>query len=108
MFKIIFLFQLHEIQGAAEITPTFWKSIKIKRNKVHKKFFYLKKITYDAVFSNTFKDNIAQVLAVIDDKLLRPFTEAVNGFAGHPGRNGGDVIFKSVWKKNGFICAFYK
>ena len=47
-------------------------------------------------FKNTFKDNIAQVPAVIDDKLLRPFTEAVNGFAGHPGRNGGDVIFKSV------------
>jgi len=29
------------LQGAAEITPTFWRSIKIKRNKVHKKFFYL-------------------------------------------------------------------
>ena len=29
------------IQGAAEITPTFWRSIKIKRNKVHRKFFYL-------------------------------------------------------------------
>jgi len=26
---------------AAEITPTFCRSIKIKRNKVHKKFFYL-------------------------------------------------------------------
>ena len=24
-------------------------------------------------FSNTFKDNIAQVPAVIDDKLLKPF-----------------------------------
>jgi len=29
------------IQSAAEITPTFWRSIKIKRNKVHKKFFYI-------------------------------------------------------------------
>ena len=26
---------------AAEITPTFWRAIKIKQNKVHKKFFYL-------------------------------------------------------------------
>ena len=60
------------------------------------KILLFKKSTYDAVFSNTFKDNIAQVPAVINDKLLKPFTEAVNGFAGHPGRNGGDVIFKSV------------
>ena len=29
------------IQGIAEITPTFWRAIKIKRNKVHKKFLYL-------------------------------------------------------------------
>ena len=41
-------------------------------------------------FSNTFKDNIAQVLAVIDDKLLGPFTEIVHGFAGHRGRNVWD------------------
>ena len=31
------------IQGAAEITPTFWKWIKIKRNKVHKNFFIYRK-----------------------------------------------------------------
>ena len=31
------------IQGAAEITPTFWKWIEIKRNKVHKKISYLYK-----------------------------------------------------------------
>ena len=43
-------------------------------------------------FSNTFKDNIAQVPAVIDDKLLKPFTEVVHGFAGHRGRNGGDFL----------------
>ena len=36
-------------------------------------------------FLNTFKDNIAQVAAVIDDTLLKPFTEVVHGFAGHPG-----------------------
>ena len=30
-------------------------------------------------FSNTFKDNIAQVPAVIDDTLLKPFTEVVQG-----------------------------
>ena len=29
------------LQGAAEITPTFWRSIKIKWNKVHKNLFYL-------------------------------------------------------------------
>ena len=43
-------------------------------------------------FSNTFKDNIAQVPAVIDDKLLKPFTEVVHGFAGQRGRNGGDFL----------------
>ena len=50
------------------------------------------KSTYDAIFSNAFKDNIAQVPAVIDDKLLKPFTEVVHGFAGHRGRNGGDFL----------------
>ena len=43
-------------------------------------------------FSNTFKENIAQVPAVIDDTLLKPFTEVVHGFVGHPGRNGGDFL----------------
>ena len=50
------------------------------------------KSTYDVVFSNTFKDNIAQVPAVIDDKFLKPFTEVVHGFAGHRGRNGGAFL----------------
>ena len=43
-------------------------------------------------FSNTFKDNITQVPAVIDDTLLKPFTEVVHGFVGHRGRNGGDFL----------------
>ena len=43
-------------------------------------------------FLNTFKDNIAQVSAVIDDKFLKPFMEVVHGFAGHRGRNGGDFL----------------
>ena len=43
-------------------------------------------------FSNTFEDNIAQVPAVINDTLLKPFTEVVRGFAGHRGRNGGDFL----------------
>ena len=43
-------------------------------------------------FTNTFKDNIAQVPAVIDDKFLEPFTEVVHGFAGLRGRNGGDFF----------------
>ena len=39
------------------------------------------KSTYDAIcFSNTFKDNIAQVPAVIDDIFLK-LTEDVHGFA---------------------------
>ena len=42
--------------------------------------------------SNTFKDNIFQVPAIIDDKFLKPFTEVVYGFAGHRGRNGGDFL----------------
>jgi len=47
---------------------------------------------YNAVFLNTFKDNIAQVSAVIDDTLLKPFTDVVHGFAGHRGQNGGDFL----------------
>ena len=43
-------------------------------------------------FLNTFKNNIAQVAAVIDDTMLKPFTEVVHGFAGHRGRNGGDFL----------------
>ena len=43
-------------------------------------------------FLNTFKDNIAQVPAVINDTILKPFTEVVHGFAGHRGRNGGDFL----------------
>ena len=35
---------------------------------------------------------IAQVPAVIDDKLLKPFTEVGHGFAGHRGRNGDDFL----------------
>ena len=50
------------------------------------------KSTCNAVFLNTFKNNIAQVAAVIDDTLLKPFTEVVHGFAGHCGRNGGDFL----------------
>ena len=43
-------------------------------------------------FSNSFKGNIAQVPAVIDDTLLKPFTEVVHGFAGDWGRNGADFL----------------
>ena len=43
-------------------------------------------------FSNTFRHNIAQVPAVIDNKLLKPFTEVVHGFAGHRGQNGGLLV----------------
>ena len=64
----------------------------MKGNKVHKKILLFIKSTYDAIFSNTFKANIAQVTAVIDDKILKPFTEVVHGFAGHRGRNGGDLL----------------
>jgi len=44
-------------------------------------------------FLNTFKNNIAQVAAVIDDTLLKPFKEVVHGFAGNRGRNGGDLSY---------------
>jgi hypothetical protein len=50
------------------------------------------KSTYDAFFSNTFKDNIAQLAALIDDKFLKPFTEIVLEFAGHRGRNGVEFL----------------
>ena len=43
-------------------------------------------------FSNPFKENIAQLPAVIDDTLLKPFTEVVHGFAGHRGRMSGDFL----------------
>jgi hypothetical protein len=41
---------------------------------------------------NTFKDDIAQVAAVIDDTLFKPFMEVVHDVAGHHGRNGGDFL----------------
>jgi hypothetical protein len=47
--------------------------------------------------SLTFKDNIAQVAAVIHDTHVKPFTEVVLGFAGHRGRNGGDVLSCGVF-----------
>jgi uncharacterized protein (DUF302 family) len=51
------------------------------------------KSTYDAIFfSNTFKDNIAQVAAVIVDTLMKVFTEIVHGFAGHRRWNGSDFL----------------
>ena len=34
---------------------------------------------------------IAQVPAVIDDKLLKPFTEVVHGFADHRARRPGTI-----------------
>jgi hypothetical protein len=40
-------------------------------------------------FKNTFKGNRAQLVAVIDDTLLKPFTEVVHDVADHGGRNGG-------------------
>jgi len=43
-------------------------------------------------FSNTFKDNIAQVAPVIDETLLKPFKEVVHDFVGHRRQNGGDFL----------------
>ena len=57
----------------------------------HKMILFIKRI-YDAIFSNTFKDNIAQVPAVINGKILKTFTEVVHDFAGHRGRNGCDFF----------------
>ena len=42
--------------------------------------------------SNTFKDNTAQVAAIIHDTHLKPFTDVVHGFVGHRGRNGSDFL----------------
>ena len=70
--------------------------LKVNKNQTKKgtqKIISFIKSTYDAIFfSNTFKDNVAQVPAVIADTLLQPFTEVVHGFAGHRGRNGGDFL----------------
>ena len=69
--------------------------LKVNKNQMkqgtQKNLLFIKS-TYDAFFSNTFKDNIAQVPAVIDDTILKPVTEVVHGFAGHRGRNGGDFL----------------
>ena len=43
-------------------------------------------------FSNTFKDNIAQVQAAINDKFLKPFTEVVHDFAGHRRHSARDDL----------------
>ena len=58
--------------------------LKVNKNQTKQgtqKILLFIKSTYDAIFSNTFKDNITQVPAVIDDTLLKPFTEVVHGFA---------------------------
>ena len=70
--------------------------LKVNKNQIKRgtqKILLFIKSTYDPIFfPNTFKDNIAQVPAVIDDTLLKPFTEVVHGFAGHRGRNGDDFL----------------
>ena len=69
--------------------------LKVNKNQTKQdkqKILLFIKSTYDAFFSNTFKDNIGQVLAVIDDTTLKPFTEVAHGLAGHRGRNGGDFF----------------
>jgi len=68
--------------------------LKVNKNQTKQgvQNFIYKKHIWCNFFSNTFKDNIAQVPAVIDDTLLKLFTEAVHGFAGHRGRNGGDFL----------------
>ena len=69
------------------------KAYKNQTTQGTQKILLFIKSTYDAIFfSNTFKGNIVQVPAVIDDKLLKPFTEVVHGFAGHRGRNGADFL----------------
>ena len=63
-----------------------------KKQHTQKNVLFIKS-TYDAIFfPNAFKDNIAQVSAIIDDKLLKPFTEVDHGFAGLRGPNGGDFL----------------
>ena len=52
--------------------------LKVNKNQTKQgtqKILIFIKSTYDAIFSNTFKDNIVQVAAVFDDKLLKPFTK---------------------------------
>ena len=69
--------------------------LKVNKNQTKqdtRKILLFIKSTYDANFSNTFKGNIAPVPAVIDDKLLKSFTEVVHGFAGHRWRNGSDFL----------------
>ena len=72
--------------------------LKVNKNQTKQstqKILLFLKSTYDAIFSDTFKDNIAQVPAVIDDTFLKPFTEVVHGFAGH-----GDVHVALVLLNN--------
>ena len=41
LFAYCYSIEIQNVQDVAKITPTFWRSIKIKLNKVHKKLFYL-------------------------------------------------------------------
>ena len=41
-------------------------------------------------------------------KAMDNFRERLQEFVINNGRHLSDVIFKSVWKKNCILCAFYK
>ena len=107
------------IQGAAEITPTFWRSIKIKRNKVHKKIILFIKSTYDAIFfqiplkitslkcrpllmTNPWSRSrkLSMALRVIASgmtpKAMDNLSERLQECVINNGRHLSDVIFKSV------------
>ena len=58
------------------------------------------------------KEAIRQEVAAIPPAMIRKamdnFRERLQEFVINDGRHLSDVIFKSVWKKNCTICAFYK
>ena len=58
------------------------------------------------------KEAIRQEVAAIPPAMTRKamdnFSERLQGFVINNGRHFSDVIFKSVWKKNSIIYAFYK
>jgi len=78
--------------GCGRNSSYILKGNKNQKKQGTQKILLFIKSTYYAFVSNTFKDNIAQVAAVIDDTILKQFTKVVHDFAGHRGRNGGDFL----------------
>ena len=85
------------IQGAAEITPTFWRSIKIKRNKVPGQSARCPGTTEQ--LKEAIRQEVAAIPPAMTCKAMDNFRVQLQECVINKGRHLSDVIFKSVQKK---------